>query len=601
MNDSQTLVAKVALPLGLDREFDYSLKDKSDLKPGMRVLVNFSGRKMLGVITDFKAPNQDYQLKPIITSLDPNPILNEKQLAFALALKNIYPYPLSGFLFMMLPPYLRKPRAINEQFNYVETTNPTAAEPIFIKENYFAKRYELWKDKVKEALTSGSVMICFPQLTYIQEAIKIIKDDFPQELNIIHSQINPKKLLDLWLKTRKNSLIIGTRSSLFYFPQDLKLIILEEETNHCYFQEEKPFYHLADVAYVLAGITNSQLILSGDYPRISSYEKITKKEVKLIDSNLKFTPIRVVELIPIKGKKRVLNPLLVELIRKNSQEGKKIVIIWNKKGLGYCLKCSSCSYTLICSRCSKFLQLLSKENKGLCPYCGQKQDIPAMCPKCKQGYIKSLGLGIEKMQRLLKQMFPELIIDQWEKRSANTQVVLATNKILSNLYSQERFDIGFILDSDSFLARLDYEAALETFFYIKKIGLLVKDLLYVFTNSKDNYLYNFLTTNWQDIYNYELKLRMDLKLPPFGQIINITLRTKDEKRLLLKAQDLYNIFQEAGLEVYGPFKDHPFRLRGNYRYLLVIKLAKGIDFTKLIIKEVGKVKRSNIQVAIVVR
>ncbi|UCD15753.1 MAG: hypothetical protein JSV34_01520 [Candidatus Omnitrophota bacterium] len=595
-------VAKVVLPIALDKDFDYSIPSDLEVRKGDRVLVNFGGSRRVAIVVDLKKESVIKHLKPLIEVLDS--CLTCENIEFARKLSKLYPYAMGEFLFMMMPPSLKRvSRSLLKQPAY-ETSRQISrrVSNIFIKRDSFPQRYSIWKEKVKEKLKQGSVLICFPQLTYLKEAKKIIDKDFAGGVRLVYSQQSQKELFINWQQTRNNALILGTRVALFYYPGDLNLIVVEEENSPYYFQEEKPFYHLLDVVGLLSKMKEIDVILSADYPALSTYKLIEEKKTSLNSLKLKEgrPQIKVVDISGVR--QRVITPIFQELLRKNIRDGRRIVVIWNRKGFGSYLSCLGCGHILKCERCSGLLQVsLKEDNAGLCPYCAKKTVVPKICNKCNSGYIKTFGLGIERIEVILKRIFPEVKIGKWQEGAADAQVILATSKILSSLYCGYNFDVGFLLDADSFFSRPDYEATFNAFIYVKQLSLFLKEALYVFTRNANHYLFENLCGNWQDFYGYELGLRRELRLPPFGNIIKIILRDKNENKLLKKSQALYNRLKNKKLEVYGPLAEVPFKLRGNFRYSLIIKGKKGYYLRKLLKEEIKNLRRTHVKLAVIIR
>ncbi|MFH1318632.1 MAG: hypothetical protein ABIH71_06425, partial [Candidatus Omnitrophota bacterium] len=273
-------IAKVVLPIALDKNFDYSIPDNLEVKKGDRVLVNFGSRNKVGIVIDLVEHSVIKYLKPIIEALDSEFALTQENIEFAHRLSKMYPYAEGEFLFMMIPPALKRVlrHSLEQTASKIKNSDIKEYIPqsnnIFIQRDSFIDRYNIWKKKVEENLKIGSVLICFPQVSYLKEAKKIIDKDFSKVVRVIYSQQKEKELLENWQGTRKNSLILGTRVSLFYYPADLNLIVVEEENSPYYFQEEKPFYHLLDVVRLLSKLKGIDVILSGDYPAFSTYKLI---------------------------------------------------------------------------------------------------------------------------------------------------------------------------------------------------------------------------------------------------------------------------------------------------------------------------------------
>ncbi len=592
-------VAKVVISISLDKEFDYFCPADLEVKPGMRVLVDFNRKKRIGIVVAVASGSRFRKLKPIIDLLDSKSLLDEEHLLFAEQLSNFYPYAKGEFLFMMFPPYLKKPRKSDLQLSSVGSKCKDTIENKFIKGDSFRQRYQLWKNIVKEKLNQGSVLICFPQLAFLKAARKIIESDFPDQTKVIHSQEGEKELFSIWSKTRESSLILGTRVAIFYYPTDLRLIVVEEENDHCYFQEEKPYHWLPDVAWALSQIKSADLILSGDYPSLATYKRIKEGTVKLLGKSNDSRPIRIINTSEF-SKKGVINPILTDLLQKSIQDKMKAIILWNRKGFAH-VSCSSCGQIFKCQHCSSFLQSSLNGEEGICPYCQRKTPLPKICNRCNSGYLKSKGYGIQRLESLLRRMFPEAKIDNLANSSDATQITLSTSKVLSYLCDPVKFDRGFVLDADFFLNHLDYDATFKTFLYLRKLLRLIQDSLYVFTRHKDYYLFKHLNEHWEDFYEAELRFRKKSQLPPFGLIAKITLRSKNKKPLLKSVKDLYNRLEGKFKEVYGPFEEKPFKLRDKFRYSLIVKTSKVSLSRKLIKEEIKNSRTSSIQLAVSLR
>jgi primosomal protein N' (replication factor Y) len=338
--------------------------------------------------------------------------------------------------------------------------------------------------------------------------------------------------------------------------------------------------------------------LSSEYPSLLTYQHLKKKECKLIDSE---TYKQEIKIIGVNRVSTTLNPIFVELVRKNIASGKRIAVIFNKTGYASRLVCSACGHVFKCEHCSSSLRLSAVSNKGFCPYCTKTYTIPSNCPYCHQGHIKSSGTGVQKLNVLLKATFPELTIADWENRSRATHITIATSKILSCLYGCERFDVGFLLDIDSFFWRLDYDATFNAFIYAQKLSTFFQEAFYIFTENPTHYIFTLLNCPWQQFYEKEFAFRKELLLPPFGMVVTITLRAANENRLLKRAETLYNRLKEKNLKVYGPLKEQPFKLRNNFRYSLILKLPKGHRWHKKIKDAIRNLRDSQIKLAVSIR
>jgi primosomal protein N' (replication factor Y) len=587
-------VASVVLPIARDIEFDYLFYEKEKVFVGSRVLVDLSGRKAIGIVVAISPGSQVKRLKPISAILDDDPVLSERQIEFARELKKYYPYTLGEFVFMMLPALLKRSARIIYA-GAIGADVSFEAKRSFIQGADFLSRYALWKDAVRSALEkNASVLVAFPQNTYLAAALPAMLKDFP-DLVVLYGEDDQKKFFANWQRSRKKSLIVGTRMAFFNYPPDLGLIVVEDETNRSYFHEEKPFYHLADTARLLSEFKKIPLVLSSDFPSLTTYRGII--EGNTVFSGTDAAP-GMSEVIG-KGeytKARLIGPLLVELLRKAITAKKRIAVVWNKKGVAFMLRCDVCGHILTCDSCSGYLR--PQGQNSICPYCAKKYPSAYTCPQCHKGHIKPAGLGLERVAGLIKKNFPDVSISLADKNQ-KSQITLYTSAIISSLYAQKEYDMGVILDADSFLGYTDFNATFEAFLYLKKLKSLFKDKLYVFTNHPAHHLFTGLAGDWRKFYDAELGLRKNLNLPPFARVVKIIFRFDNADILLKNVEALYNKISAEGFEIYGPFEENPFKLRGKFRYSLTVKL-RALDTVDGLFAQISAARGSRIKLAAIV-
>jgi len=595
-------IARVVFNLGVDKEFDYSVPEGVELEVGTRLWVEFSRKKKVGVVTELVNTSPRRKLNPIIEVLDNYPCLSKEHIEFAKRLKKDYPYSLGEIIFMMLPPFLKRKKKINS-LSPALGGKKNNYEVVCIKDNNLLRRVEKYQKEIEAALNYHSVIICFPLLTSLHLVEKALKEKFLERIVVLHSYLKEREMFLNWQKLREGrKLVLGTKVSLFYYPLDLGLIVVEEENSPHYFHQEKPYYHLLDIVRLLSKFKNIRCILSTDYPTLSTYKLIKSQKVKLIEEKEKNR--KKIEVLPLTGhsKSRFLNSLIIELIRKNLQEKKKILLLWRKKGFATLLRCHNCGYVYRCKRCSTFLRLTLERKSAECVWCGYRQNIPSLCEVCNTGYIKPYGLGIERLRANLKRIFPRIEISDLSNAKETTPIILA-NLWMADTYQLEKkgIDICFLLDADFLLSSLDFEATFNLYLYLKKLSWLVKDKVYVTTHSDTHYLWQTINKSWRSFYKKEASLRKELNLPPYGYFAKITLRAKNKNTLLTKAQNLYNKIKNEKLEIFGPLEDFPFKLRDKYRYCLIIKSKSKLILREAVEEAVQHYRSSSTKVALMMK
>lgn len=601
-------IAKVVFNLGMDKSFDYLIPQGNSIRIGSRVWVEFNRKKRVGIVIKVVKSSKIKRLKPILEVLDRVPTLSKNNIEFAKALKKKYPYSLGELIFMMVPNMLRRRKRITEEYFFPVLADKVQQENMVfcIKNNNMLARFQEYKDKIGEALKLGSVIVCVPLISHLEYIKELCERNFSQKVVVFHSYQKKRDLLINWLESRKGKcLILGTRMALFYYPIDLCFIILEEENSPYYFQPEKPYYNLVEVAYLLSKFKKINLILSADYPSLYIFKMLREKKIALIEGKDDTQPIEVLEAKSHFYKKStyLINPLLVELVRKNLEGKKRIFILYSREGFAPFLRCSTCGHIYSCPHCLNFLKFSSKEKQGICFRCNYREDISNLCRVCNTGYIKMYGIGIERLASQMRRHFPQLKISGIEEDDAEAQIILGKYTFLdTSLLSDNKFDVGFVLDSDYFLSRVDFEANLRLYIYIKRLSYLVNEKVYVFTESIPNYLWRSINKIWYNFYEQEVDARREAVLPPYQHFGKIILRGKNENRVLAKAYKLYNILsQEKMWEVFGPIHEVPFKLRGRFYYSIVIKCKSRFTLTEKIEHNIRRFRTGPTKIAIIVR
>jgi len=570
-------IAKVVFDIRVDKEFDYSIPPGLSVRKGTRVLVDFNRKKKAGVVVSLSAHSNISSIKPIIDALDAAPFLNGESIAFAKRLSKEYSCSPGEIIFMMLHPYLRKNKRISVPYkaSYPKgPDNPGGFSRTFMKAGNFRERFSLYKDKIKTALSRGSVMIFFPTVDYLRDASRIIEEHFPSLAIYIHSRQKPKDNFKNWIKARgTKSLIVGTRGAVFHYPSDLALVIVEDDSSPYYFNPEAPYYNLTNVAEILCRHKRIELIISSDYPALSVYKDYKNKKVGFYERTASVKDIRVFDFERLRTRKsRIFTPFAIELMRKSLEAGKNILLLWNRKNFSLFLKCTKCGYIPQCPRCSSPLKFSLDKHKGVCSFCGAGYDIPEVCPKCNAGYIKPIGVGIERLESIVKRIFPEWKVNKIDKADGSTRIFLSTSRIVSYIISAgSNFDIILVLDADKQLCRIDYDSALNTFMYLRRAASIARESVYVFTHNPGHYIWESINRKWGCFYDKELALRKKFGFPPYGKLVKLTLRSENKNNLFKKAEDLYNSFKEYTPYVFGPLEEVPFKLRDKYRYSVVVQ------------------------------
>jgi len=566
------MIVKVVFNLAVEKEFAY-LSNEGKLL-GKRVWVELNKKKMVGIVVEEGIKKTNIKkLKLVEEVLDKNcSTLDKFQLDFAYLLKKNYPYSLGELTFLMVPSFLRKRKKIEVIEGGRESTSSENFEAIYIKAESFRERLEIYEEKIKKVGKTGSAIFCFPSLAHLEEYSKILRKTFNKEFVVIHAQQRRKEFLNQWLRIKKgNVFILSTKVGIFYFPLDLRLIVIEEENSPFYFHPEKPFYGLQDIAFLLAKMKKIPLILSADFPSLKLFKMIKEKRVKLIEKKgTRKKKIKVINIQSIISRRYSLkvNPLICEILRKSAISQERVSIFFPRKGFSLLLRCAECGYLYYCPKSCSPLRFSQEENKLVCPFCGYQEIVTGRCKRCASTYLVPLGVGGERISSYLKRVSPQI-----KDFFASGKFVFTNYSILDTpLYKKDSFDKSLVLNSELLLSCLDFEAVFRLYLYLKRISFLTKEEVLVFTNLSSFYLWQVLEKSWRRFYNKELSLRKEVKLPPFIYLAKITLRAKNKDILYEKAEKIYNILNKnEKLQVFGPLKEYPFCKTNKFYYTIVVK------------------------------
>lgn len=613
------MIAKVALPLPINTLFDYYIPDglRKDICRGARVKVSFRNNLAVAYVTGTSSRSSIKNIKPIISLLDKKPILDDSFFAVAEYLSKNYLCSLGEALSAMLPGLLRKGREIGEMRN-VECgmRNSKNKGEITLLHDLANKRWDVFKARIGQALEAKrGIIFLSPEINSTLRIKKIIENDFNSTVALLHSQNSEKQELENWLKV-KNGLIniaVGTSFAVFAPVNNLGLIIIDEEDNSVYKQEQGPYYNAKDVALYRAKFESADLILASFAPSLESYYLAKKEKYKMVSFLPEEKSSLLVQVADIsdefhKQKKRniILSNVLENNIRSVLAGNGKVMLFLNRVGFATLAICASCGFVLKCSRCSNNLVSVFADKELICRRCNFKIPLPDTCPECKLSYIRYSGFGTEKLESEIHRLFPGKKIIRYDKTTEapdfdgqNPDILIATQIIEKDLYKLKNFDLLGVLSLDMMLDRIDFRAAEKAFQVLSRLMSVVRTKAIIQTRMPQHYIIKPIKDNdYISFYNEELAQRNDLALPPFVSLAQIHLRGRSQDAVLQAAESLFTYLNKEKLnknaekiEIFEPIVSIPLKLRGNFRYNILLKSKSKkrlIDFLADKLKEFRK-------------
>lgn len=495
---------------------------------------------------------------------------------------------------------------------------------------------EIYINLIKEAIKNGyGSLFLVPEISLTTQMTERLEKQFSDSVAILHSKLTDAEKRKEWtyIRTGEKKIVIGARSAIFAPVQNLKYIIIDEEHENTYKQDNNPRYHTKNVAIKRALIEgNVKVIFGSATPSFESYYQAEKNDIELVElkerfNNAKMPTYEIVDLnnTPENFSEELLKEMSGALGRKE-----QVILILNRKAFANLLKCKDCGHIPVCPNCSISLSYYKYENKLKCNYCGYEKYFNGKCDACGSEKVMQIGTGTEKIEEEIKSYFPESRTVRVDSETVKTKkdyediyndfknhkydIMLGTQIIAKGFHFPDVTLVG-IINSDIILNFPDFRAGEKTFQLLTqssgRAGRGSKDGKVVIQtfNEENEVIQNTVTGNYEGYYRKEMELRKILNYPPFGRLIIIVVSSEEEEELEKKAKKFYNILM-AGLNigtnpggnefVSEPFKAPIYKINGRYRYQIFIKFNReNITKVKNVIrKTMNEYKEKKIRISV---
>ena len=584
------LYAKIVLGLPIDGPFDYlvpvNLEDQ--IKIGARVWVNFRNKKEVAYVVGLSNKTTIKKLKEISTIIDAEPILGEKMLKLTRQLADYYCCSWGEAIETALPDELRKGKLVKGDSSIITSCLPSRKRETVLLQG--GDRTETYLQEIKRAVANReSVIVIFTDVNAVLKAKEIIQQSLKLALQVLYRK-QPNEL-EAWnsIKQSDFSVVLGTRSSIFAPVNNLGLIILDQEEDQVYKQEQVPHYHVRAVALMRAEVESAKVVLGSHSPSLESFYLLESGQLKyqLIPSAQAYPQVKIIDLRRLayaeRKSKTLFSKFLIDAIASTLEQKGKVLLLINRKGFATSAACHNCGVALKCPRCNINLVFHFDENKLKCHHCNFKMDLPKICPSCNTGYIKYLGLGTEKVESELSRIFPQARL--------GVDIMVATGSIIKHPHTT--FDLVGVLAIDNSLNRVDFRAAEKTFnLLMGLISLTSKTIIIQSANANHHCFQALIKHDPELFYKQELKQRKQLNFAPFKHMILVRLRGESLEKVRRAAGELFeklNKIKTSSLKMLSLNPGQPAQLRGNFYYQILMRAAnvpKASNFLKFHLKEI---------------
>ena len=478
---------------------------------------------------------------------------------------------------------------------------------------------EIYLQLIEKALNNNKTSIMLvPEISLTPQTVDRFIARFGEEnIAVLHSKLSIGERFDQWnkIKSGQAKIVIGARSAIFAPVQNLGIIIIDEEHDSSYKSESTPRYNAKDVARYLCYESNIPLALGSATPDTGSLYRTMKKQSVLLRlnkraNNAKLPEIEVVDLREELSKKNksMLSEKLQESIKENLENKKQTILFLNRRGFSTFVMCRDCGYTAKCKNCDITLTYHKSTNKLKCHYCGYETKVITKCPECGSENIRYFGTGTQKLESEINTLFPEaktirMDVDTVTKKNSHEKILtdfkenkadilIGTQMVVKGHHFPNVTLVG-VIAADGSLNMNDYRANEITFQILTQVAGRAgrgedAGKVIIQTYNPDNFTIECVKQqNEEMFYNTEMRLRKQLKYPPFCDIIVIGVSSKDEQITMKVAQSLHKYLKDRveneniGIMLYKALPAPIDKIKNKYRWRILIKCKFGEDIIDL--------------------
>ena len=489
----------------------------------------------------------------------------------------------------------------DEQQKAVDTIKNSENQIFLLKGITGSGKTEIYINLIKEALKQGfGSIFLVPEISLTVQMIQRLEEEFCNEVAILHSKLTDKEKREEWtfIRNGEKKIVIGARSAIFAPVQNLKYIIVDEEHENTYKQENNPRYHVKNVAIKRAFLKNENLkkdddpeknrelgqngkvrenaglekeeiaknkkikvILGSATPSFETYYQAQQGDIELVELTKRYKNAKLpkFEIVDLNETVENFSEKLLDKISQTLQKNEQVILILNRKAFSNLLKCKDCGNIPTCPNCSISLNYYKYDNRLKCHYCGYEKRFNNTCDECGGHKMRQIGAGTEKIEEELAGLFPSARIVRVDSESIKTKqnyekvyndfknhkydIMLGTQIIAKGLHFSNVTLVG-VINADIILNFPDFRASEKTFQLLTqasgRAGRGEKDgevIIQTF-NEENDVIKKTIESDYEGYYKNEMIMRKMLNYPPFGRIVILVISAEEENLVKEKAQIL---------------------------------------------------------------
>lgn len=641
----------VILPLPLQDTYTYAITDQmhDSVSRGCRVVVQFGKKKVYTAIVTrvHNEPPPFEGVKYVTEVLENHPIVNERQMQLWEWIANYYLCPIGDVYKAALPGGLkpkddnalreknkRRRLHLDSSFTLGESTilrplspaQQTAYDDILTSFTDHdttllhgvtsSGKTEIYIHLIEHYIAQGKqVLYLLPEIALTTQITDRLEAVFGDDMGVYHSKFTDAQRVAVYQKQLSDSpyrLILGVRSSVFLPFQDLGLVIVDEEHEQSYKQQEPaPRYHARSAALILARMFGAKTLLGTATPSFEVYHFARKGRYGYVQltqryQGMQLPDIHIVDIKELKRRKQMIgafSPQLVDAIREALARREQVILFHNRRGFSHFIECKQCGWVPRCSHCDVSLTYHKKTLQLTCHYCGYTYRLPDTCPACGEKNFMSKGVGTEKVEDQIAEIFPEasvlrMDLDTTRSRNSYEQIIndfadhkadiLIGTQMVTKGLDFDNVSIVGILDADTMMNQPDFRAYERTFQTLSQVAGRAgrknhTGQVFLQTKSANSPTIQHVVANrYWDLFYTQMLEREQFHYPPFHRLIYVYLRHKDAQLLDHLAAEMADRLRAVfGARVLGPDTPPVSRVQSLYIRKIMIKIENSASTDKV--------------------
>ncbi|RKP55375.1 primosomal protein N' [Cohnella endophytica] len=555
-------------------------------------------------------------------------------------------------------PMVLTPKQATALAPIVDALNERSSEAFLLHGVTGSGKTEVYLQAIQRCLELGrEAIVLVPEIALTAQLVERFKSRFGALVAVLHSRLSNGERYDEWRKIREGraQVAVGARSAIFAPFSSIGLIVIDEEHETSYKQEESPRYHAREVAIERARLHGAAVVLGSATPALETYEAaahtrggsqsgLGKIGYIGLPERVANRPLPGVQIVDMReelklGNRAMFSRSLAAAIKDRLEKQEQIVLLLNRRGYATFVMCRSCGYTAACPHCEISLTYHRGSSNLRCHYCGYSEAEPKTCPSCESPHIRFFGTGTQKVEEALAEAFPGIRVirmdvdtttekgshERWltEFRERRADVLLGTQMVAKGLDFPYVTLVG-VLAADSALRLPDFRAPERTFQLLTQVAgragrhELPGEVIIQTYDPEHESITSVQGHDYQGFVERALLLRKQLGYPPYGRLIGVTFSHESAAMLLSiggqfasglreRAMELgirkeFDSTGASALEVLGPVSSPIARLKDRYRFQCMVKYRGDVDASLLVSRVLGEIgeaaKRGGVQISV---